>query len=139
MDITIHYDGEVRKLGYVDDLLLDLALKEIKIGKDGIEIMINAVKDSIELIPFEEIYKKHPELKKFQEMKLPGHDIELILAFTRGLALQEDVNYWGTNPNTGKPYEGRYKPYNALNDMFIKRETLQNIIKKHRLVFIKFS
>ncbi|MCD6477193.1 MAG: hypothetical protein J7K26_03500 [Candidatus Aenigmarchaeota archaeon] len=139
LDFTVHYDNEKGRLNYVDDMLMDIFEKKHIIGEKGVEILVNAIKDSIELVPIKEIYKKYPKLKEFEKKKLPGHSIEFLLVIIKVLALQEDVNYWGMKPSGKGKYEGREKPYNALRDFFIKKMSLFSVIKKHMLVpsFIK--
>lgn len=135
IDITVHYDREVKSLNYIDDLIVDLIKKEIIIEKDSIIALLEAIKQSIELKPIKDILKE-PEIKRINNMKLSGHSIEFILSIVRFLGLQEDVNYWGLNSKTNKPFEGRYKPYNALCDYFIRGMRLFDVIKKHRLVIV---
>lgn len=139
LDFTVHYDNETGRLNYVDDMLMDIFEKRHVIGEDGTKMLIDAIKDSIELVPLNEIYKKYPKLKEFEKKKLPGHPIEFLLVIIKALALQEDVNYWGMKPGGKGKYEGREKPYNALSDFFIKKMSLFSVIKKHMLVpsFIK--
>lgn len=132
-DFTVHYDDEERGFNYVDDLLLDILLKRQVIGEDKTLILIEAIKQSIGLISIDEIYKKQPTLLKLKKTQLPGHSIDFLLKMIRWLALQEDVNYWGTKAN-GSKYEGREKPYNALVDLIVKKQSLFNVIKKHMLV-----
>lgn len=134
-DFKVHFEGETTKLNYIDDFLADILQKKLFIGENAVEILISAIKSSIELMPVEEIYKKYPKLKELEKKKLPGHSIEFLLVIIKWMALQEDVNYWGINPKTKKHYEGRNKPYNALYDFFIKKEPLYTVIKKHRFFF----
>ena len=131
-DITIHYDEEKKSLNYIDDLLVDILLKREHIGEDNTSILIEAMKESFELIAPEKIMNNHPELQQIEKKKLPGHSIDFLLRVIRYMALQEDVNYWGKKPS-GERYEGRYKPYNALKDLFINKKSLRDVIKKHRL------
>lgn len=142
LDITIHYEGEPkRKISYLDDVVVDLIKKEMVIHKDGLVTLLNAIKDSIELMSLKEIFKKYPKLMEFEKeiqkaiekANLQAHSIELLLSIIKCLALQEDINYWGINPKTKQPYEGRYKPYNALIDYFLKKMPLSSVIKKHML------
>jgi len=135
IDITIHYDGEIAGLNYIDDVIIDLLHKQHMIGEEGILTLLKAIKDSIELISLENIYEKYPELKKFEKMNLLGHSIEFLLVVIKCLALQEDINYWGTKPNKKEKYEGREKPYNALKDVFIKKMRIKTVIKKHMLYY----
>jgi hypothetical protein len=136
-NIRIFYEDSERQqkgLSYIEDVLVDMIRKRDYIGDEGIRTLLKAIKDSIELKPLHEIYANYPELKSFEERGIPGHSIELILVLLKWAGVEEDVNYWGINPNTRQPYEGRYKPYNALVDYFIRGERLHNVIKKHRLV-----
>ena len=135
IDITIHYDGEEKGLNYIDDVIIDLIQKREKIGEEDILTLIKSIKDSIELVPLEEIYKKYPRLKEFEKMDLSGHSIEFLLVVIKCLALQEDVNYWGMKPNGKEKYEGREKPYNVLKDVFIKKMRIKTVIKKHMLYY----
>lgn len=135
-DFKVHYEGEQTKLNYIDNFLVDLLKKKLFITDEQIRKLIAAIKDSIELVPIEEIYKKYPELKELEKKQLPGHTIDFLLRIIRWMALQEDVNYWGTNPKTGEPYEGREKPYNALRDYFIEGYPLYTVIKKHRFAVV---
>lgn len=150
IDITIHYDGESKKLSYVNDVIVDMIqkkavvnyvndvfkdmiAKEQVIGKDGMSVLLTALKEFIELTPYEVVREKYPEIHKFESMKLPGESIEFLFKIIRYLALQEDVNYWGINPKSRKPYEGREKPHNALCDLFIKGMPLTHVTRKHML------
>jgi len=127
-DFTIHYEGEERKVSYLDDIIVDLIKKEVVLRKEKILELIEGIKDAIELKPIEEI------MERFKGWKdLPGHPIELILILMMLLGIQEDVNYWGINPRTGEPYEGRYKPYNAISNYFVRGEGLKAVIRKHKL------
>lgn len=135
LDITIHYDGEVKSLNYIDDLIVDLIKKEVVIGKNAILALIEAIKQSVELKPIKDILNNH-RIAEINNMGLSGHSIEFILAIVRFLGLQEDINYWGINAKTKKPFEGRNKPYNAIYDYFANRIRLFDVIKKHRLVLI---
>lgn len=124
IDITVHFDNEPkRKISYVNDILVPLIKKEGSIGEKNIKIVVDAVKDVIELVPLKEVIKKYPEAK----------DLEFLLALVKALSLQEDVNYWGINPKTKKRYEGRYKPYDAIFDLLIKKMPLTHITRKHKL------
>jgi len=151
IDITIHYEGESRrKISYVNDVMVDMIKKhavvdyvnyvfkdmikkEEAIGKDGMLTLLNAIKEFIELTPYDEIKRKYPDVDNFDRMNLPGNSIEFLFKIIRYLALQEDVNYWGVNSNTGKNFEGREKPYNALCDLFVKGMPLTHVTRKHRL------
>lgn len=133
IDIIIRVDEEKRKLNYLSDIIIDLIKKEVIVGNKNILIILQAIKDSIELTPLEKIMEKYPELKEMEKKNLPGHSIEFLLVISKLLALQEDVNYWGINPKTKKSYEGREKPYNALTDLFVKRMDFRTVIKKHML------
>jgi len=101
-------------------------------GEKGTEVLLKAIKDSIELIPIKEIYRKYPKLKVIEKKKT-GYSIEFLLAILKILALQEDVNYWGINPKTKKSYEGREKPYTAIYDLLLKKMPLTHVTRKHRL------
>ncbi len=61
LDITIHYDGEKRGLNYIDDFFVDLIRKHEK-NPSEIERILNAIKDSVELVPYSEIERKYPSL-----------------------------------------------------------------------------
>ncbi|MHC1635534.1 MAG: hypothetical protein ACXQTS_02775 [Candidatus Methanospirareceae archaeon] len=127
-DFTIHYEGEERKVSYLDDIIVDLIKKEVVLGRERILELIEGIREAIELKPIGKI------LERFKDWEdLPGHPIELILVLMMLLGIQEDVNYWGTNPRTGEPYEGRYKPYNAIYNYFVRGEGLKTVIKKHKL------
>lgn len=128
LDITIHYDGEKRGLNYIDDFFVDLIRKREKNPKE-IDRILNAIKDSIELVSYSEIEQKYPNLGE----GLPGESVEFLLKVIKWMALQEDINYWGINPKSKKPFEGRNKPINALNDYFRKNMPLRTVIIKHRL------
>lgn len=104
-DFTVHYDGETRRISYVDDILVDLIRKEALIGAD-IKYLLTGMKDSVELLPLNEIMGKYPKLSEFEKSPLIGHTIEFLLVSIRWLGLQEDVNYWGQKKNGGM-YEGR--------------------------------
>lgn len=133
IDITVHYDNEPkRKISYINDVFVDLIKKESIIGEKKISIIINAIKESIELTPIKEIIKR-PEIKKIENMNLPGRPIEFLLTLIKCLALQEDINYWGINPKTKKRYEGREKPYNAIVDLLVKKMPLTHVTRKHKL------
>jgi hypothetical protein len=124
IDITVHFDNEPkRKISYVNDILVPLIKKEGSMGENNIKIVVDAVKDVIELVPLKEVIRKYPEVE----------DLEFLLALIKALSLQEDVNYWGTNPKTNKRYEGRYKPYDAICDLLIKKMPLTHITRKHIL------
>jgi hypothetical protein len=132
-DITVHFEGEPkRKFSYINDILVFMLKNERALGEKGAEILLKAVKDSIELVPIKEIYKRYPELNEL-EKKRANHSIDFLLAILKILALQEDVNYWGINPKTKKPYEGREKPYHALYDLLVKKMPLTHLTRKHRL------
>jgi len=132
-DIKIHFEGEPkRKLSYINDIFIDLIENRRVIGDVGLNIIINAIRDSIELVSIKEIYQKYPDLNKIEKEKT-GRSIEFLLAILKILALQEDVNYWGINPKTKKRYEGREKPYHALYDLLIKKIPLTHVTRKHRL------
>lgn len=134
-NFRIFYEDENKQtkgVSYIEDVLVDLLRKRDFIGED-IKAVIEAIKESIELKPLNKIFEKYPKLKELEKKSLPGHSIELLLVLLKWSGIEEDVNYWGINPRTGKPYEGRYKPYNALVDLFIKEERLYSVIKKHRL------
>lgn len=133
LDFTVHHDGETRNLNYVDDLLMDVMMKNLSLGEKNTIILVQAIKDSIELIPIDEIYEKYPKLSQIKKMNLPGHSIDFLLRIIRWLGLQEDVNYWGVRPS-GKKYEGREKPYHALRDLMIFKDTMFNVLKKHMLI-----
>lgn len=133
IDITVHHDGETRGLNYIDDMLLDLAKKQVILSDEEMSILIEAIKDSIELVPIEEIYNKHSLLKELEKRDLPGHSIEFLLKVLRVLALQEDINYWGSKPSGKERYEGREKPIHALEDMFINDMSLRAVMRKHKL------
>ena len=126
--------GRWRGLSYIEDVLVDLMRKRDVIGDEGINVLIEAIKESIELVPVREIFQRHPELRRLEEMRLPGHPIELLLVLLKWAGVEEDVNYWGINPKTNRPYEGRYKPYNAICDLFVKKMRLADVIRKHKLV-----
>ncbi len=134
IDITVHYDGEESGLSYIDDVLLDIMKKNVLIGDDSTRELLQAIKDAIELKPIPEIIKRQ-EIATLCKMKLPGESVEFLLAIIMGLALQEDVNYWGINPNTKKRYEGREKPYNAIYDLFIKKQRFRNVLRAHQLLY----
>lgn len=132
-DIKVHFEGEPkRKFSYINDVFIDLIKSDSAFGKNGIEIFMKAVKDSIDLMPIKEIYQKYPALNELEKKK-SGHSIEFLLAILKILALQEDINYWGINPKTKKSYEGREKPYNALYDLLIKGMPFTHVTRKHRL------
>ncbi len=145
IDFTVHYDGEKRGLSYIYDVLLDIKEKEGVLGEEGVSILLNAIEDSIDLVPIDAIKKKYPKLKEFGNMGLKGHTIEFLLVILRWLGLQEDVNYWGIkfkiDPKTreskfdknGDKYEGREKPIHALDDLFIKKMPLEKVIRKNKL------
>lgn len=148
-DFTVHFTGEGKNLNYIDDFLLDVRIKqailmERKVGqeetKNWLVALYQGIKAAIELNPITEILDASPFLTQYRD--LPGHSIELILAVTKWLGLQEDVNYWGTKykekeVNSKKiwvkmgRYDGRNKPVNAFYDYFIKGMTLQAIFKNH--------
>jgi len=133
LDIKVHFEGESkRKLSYINDIFVDLIKNEQILDEKITKILLKAVKDSIELMPLKEIFEKYPELKDLEKKKY-GNSIEFLLAILKILALQEDVNYWGINPNTKKRYEGREKPYNALHDLFILKMPLTYVTRKHKL------
>lgn len=124
IDITVHFDNEPkRKISYINDIFVPLIKKEGSVSEKDIKIILNAIKEVIELVPLKEVIKKYPQVK----------DLEFLLALIKALSLQEDVNYWGINPKTKKQYEGRYKPYNAIADLLIKKMPLTHITRKHRL------
>ena len=131
-DITIHYDGEEKPLNYIDDFIVDILRKREHIGEDNTSVLIEAIRESIQLIAPEEIMNRHPQLQEIGKKTLPGHSVDFLLRVMRYMALQEDVNYWGKKPS-GKRYEGRDKPYNALKDLFIDKKSLYEVIKKHQL------
>lgn len=135
-DIKIYYEtkeGEVRGFSYIEDILVDLMIKKQGLPDIIIEKFIKAAQDSIELVSIYEIRKRYPELFTDKMWKLPGHPFELMLTLLKWAGVQEDINYWGINPKTNKPYEGRYKPLNALKDLFIENKRLIDVLKKHRL------
>lgn len=134
IDITVHFDNEPkRKFSYINDIFIDLIKKEQIIGENKIEIILKAIKDSIELMSIKKIFEKYPELKELEKSIKSGYSIEFLLAILKILALQEDVNYWGINPKTKKQYEGREKPFNALYDLLIKKMPLTHVTRKHML------
>jgi len=134
VDITVHYESEPkRKVSYINDIFIPLIKIEATIGKEKMKILIGAIKDSIELMPIKIIKEKHPEIIEFEKINPSEHSIEFLLSMIKVLALQEDVNYWGINPKTKKPYEGREKPLNAINDLFVKRIPFTHVTRKHRL------
>lgn len=136
IDITVHYVNESkRKISYINDIIFPLIQIEILFrnsGKNFSEV-IKAIKDSIELNSIQEIFEKYPQLKEFEKINLTGYSLEFLLVLIKVLALQEDINYWGINPKTKKPYEGREKPYNAILDLFEKNMPLTHVTRKHRL------
>jgi hypothetical protein len=132
-DIKVHFEGEPkRKFSYINDIFVDLIKNEQTLGDTGVNVLLTAVKDSIELTPLEGVYKRYPELNDL-EGKKSGYSIEFLLAILKILALQEDINYWGMNPKTKKRYEGREKPYNALYDLLVKKMPLTHVTRKHKL------
>jgi len=132
-DIKVHFEDEPkRKISYINDIFVDLIKNEHIFGEKGIEILLKAIKDSMDLVSLKEIFEKYPELKDFEKKK-SGYSVEFLLAILKILALQEDINYWGINPNTKKRYEGREKPYNALHDLLIRKMPLTHVTRKHRL------
>jgi hypothetical protein len=134
IDITVHYDGEKSGLSYIDDVLVDITKKNVVIGEELTRELLKAVKDAIELHPIPEILQR-PQIAELTKRALPGESIEFLLAILMGLALQEDINYWGINPKTKKRYEGREKPYNALYDLFVKNQRLRNVLRAHQLLY----
>lgn len=132
-DITVHYEGETYGVNYVDDILVDLIKKEVVLSPKEFSVLILAIRESVELKSIRDIFKKYPVLTKMAKKRLPGESIEFLLALAKCLGLQEDINYWGRSKK-GKKYEGREKPLNALKDLFAKKMSLYEVLKKHRII-----
>ena len=143
-DFTIHYTNEPRPLNYTDDFLIDILVKARIIerergsveSKSWIVEMIDAMRNSVELIPVSTIMGNIPAFSQPEILNLPGHSIEFLLACIRWLGIQEDVNYWGYKYKDGKrkgKFEGREKPINALTDLFVKGLPFATIIRRHML------
>ncbi len=135
-DIKIYYetrDGEKRGFSYIEDILMDLMIKKAFLNEDVLLEFVEAAKDSIELVPIEKIKERYPRLFSLDKGNLPGHPFELMLVLLKWAGVQEDINYWGINPRTNREYEGRYKPYNALVDLFKNKMRFSSVLKKHRL------
>ena len=143
-DFTIHYTDERRSMNYTDDFLLDILVKAriiereslVEDNKSWLLELIDAMRNSVELIPVSTIIENHPAFNKPEVLNLPGHSIEFLLACIRWLGIQEDVNYWGFKYKEGKRkgrFEGREKPINALTDLFVKGLPFATIIRKHML------
>ena len=60
-DFKIHISSDDKPINYIDDFFVDIIRKR-EINPDIVEPLLNALKESIELVHIDEIYAKHAEL-----------------------------------------------------------------------------